>query len=172
MEILTCTINHEEYLYHTLESFKKYTIDLKLNECILYLNVDPYPNNKNIDKLIELAKKYFLKVIYRVGNDFSAANGFIWAIPQIKNEVCFILGGGKTLCGNISINYMKTRLLNDKKAVQISCLNGNSKYRNYLTITPNLVKTNFLKDIFYKYAVPHVEVEYQLRELALLTNNN
>lgn len=172
MEIITCTINHAEYLYHTYEAFKNHVTDLDLSKCTLYLNIDPFPNNNNFEQVITMAKKYFPNIKYRIGNTYSASAGLIWAIPQIKNDYFFILGGGKTLCGDVSIEYMKDKLFNDEKAVQIFCLNGNKKYADYLGVIPTLAKTDFFKQVYLKYAVPHVEVEYQLRELSILTNNN
>jgi len=91
-------------------------------------------------------------------------------VKLVKKDYFFILGGGKTLIKEIDIDYMKNKLFNDDDAIQISTLNNKNKYLSYLTVTPCLCKSMWFKNIFLEYGVPYVEIEYQLRELALLTN--
>jgi len=66
MEIVICTINNDEYLNDTLNEFKK------------NINIDPFPNNENIDKIINIAKNYCDNIEYRIGTNYSAAAGLLW----------------------------------------------------------------------------------------------
>lgn len=169
MEIVICTINHSQYLYDTLVPFKN-NINIDLSKCKLYINIDPFPDNENYEQVIETAKEFCSNIEYRIGTDYSAAAGFLWALNIIENDVFFVLGGGKTLIKQIDIDYMKNKLNEDINSVQISVLNKNNKYLDYLALTPCLCKTNWFKKVYLKHAVSHLEIEYQLRELALLDN--
>lgn len=169
MEIIICTINHSQYLKDTLIAFKN-NININLEDCRLLINIDPFPDNKNTNDVIETAKSFCNKVECRIGTEFTAAAGLLWGINLLKNKSFFILGGGKTLIKKIDISYMETKLFAHDNAAQISTLNNEKKYIDYFTVTPCLCKTSWFKNIYMKYAVKHLEVEYQLRELALLDN--
>lgn len=171
MEIIICTINHPKYLEDTLYTFKN-NINIDLYDCRLLINIDPFPNNntETVNEVLEIAKKYCKDVEYRVGDKFTAAAGLRWGINLLKNDYFFILGGGKTLIKMIDISYMKEKLFSDDKVVQIATLNNNDKYFNYLLLIPCLCKTSWFKNIYLKYSVDHLEIEYQVRELGILDN--
>lgn len=69
-----------EIVEQCYSSFVKNIVDIKLSDCLLYLNVDPIPDAAKSSDVVKVAKKYFKYVEARLPDkpDFSLAMRWIW----------------------------------------------------------------------------------------------
>ena len=73
LEICMWAINYPDQLIQGCETFNEKSLDIKTYDCTLYINIDPYPDNKNIENYIEIfikspiskVKKFSNKKIYK-----------------------------------------------------------------------------------------------------------
>jgi len=169
LEICMWAINVPEQLEIGCKTFNEKCIDVKTQDCILYMNVDPYPNNKNIEQMEILAKKYFKEVHVNVTNQCFITKAAKWVFSQVKNDIFFSWVGGRSWHDEkFSLKKMYNDLINDDKAAQV-CLfcNNDQTYAPYLMDPCTLCKTSFYK-IYLKYFSIWLCNEYQLREIGLL----
>lgn len=172
LEICMWAINVPETLELGCKTFNEKSLDIKTYDCILYMNVDPYPNNENIEQMDKLAKTYFKTVKTRYGTECFVTKAVYWVFSQVINDVFFSWVGGRTWHGkSFSLNKMYNNLINDDKAVQVCMFcHPNKIYADYLMDPCTLCKTNFYKNIY----LPNYSIwlcnEYQLREIGLLEN--
>jgi len=166
-------INLPEQLITTCETFNKKSIDIKTYDCSLYINVDPYPDNTNINKIEEIANKYFRKVNIRYGNKVGdLLHGIKWILENVESKYCFTLPGGRSWHNEcFSINKMISQLeKEDDNIVGINMFCDKNLYRKYLLDPCVIYRTKFLKDKILPVYSPYLCWEYQLREIALLEN--
>lgn len=172
LEICMWAINVPDQLEIGCKTFNEKCIDVKTTDCILYMNVDPYPNSENIEQMEELAKKYFKEVHVNVSDECFITKAALWVFSQVKNDVFFSWVGGRSWHDEkFSINKMYNDLINDKEAVQV-CLfcNKDETYAKYLMDPCTLCKTDFYKNKYLKNYSIWLCNEYQLREIGLLEN--
>jgi len=170
LEVCMWAINVPEQLEIGCKTFNEKCLDIKTQDCILYMNVDPYPNNENIEQMEKLAKKYFKEVYVNVTRECSITKAAKWVFCQPKNEVFFSWVGGRSWHDEkFSLKKMYNDLMNDERAVQV-CLfcNNNEIYAPYLMDPCTLCKTAFYKEKYLKYYSTWLCNEYQLREIGLL----
>lgn len=77
----TTALSRPDIINQTYESFSKNIKNIDLSKCVLYINIDPIPNDEGLQKeTIEVAKKYFGNVIYRVPKEpnFTLAVNYCW----------------------------------------------------------------------------------------------
>ena len=172
LEICMWAINVPDQLEIGCKTFNEKCIDVKTHDCILYMNVDPYPNDENIERMEILAKKYFKEVYVNVSKECFITKAAKWVFSQVKGDVFFSWVGGRSWNGNtFSLNKMYNDLMNDERAVQV-CLfcDNNETYAPYLMDPCTLCKNKFYKDKYLKYYSLWLCNEYQLREIGLLEN--
>ena len=91
LEICMWAINFPDQLIQGCETFNEKSLDIKTYDCTLYINVDPYPDNKNIEQMEEIAKKYFKFVDISYGKECFPTKAPFKTISKVKNEVCFVV---------------------------------------------------------------------------------
>ena len=171
INFITTSINDPELLEKTYSTYDKNFKNLNLNECTLIINIDPIPNNLNIEKNIEVSKKYFKNVIYNFGTESNFNKANVWCLNQINTKYFFYLQSNKAINKLVDFNIMKQKLENNDKIVNISLSPlVNTEYNNYLSWHPALWKSNWILNTFLPYMSSNVSTEYQLREIGLLEN--
>tara|TARA_B110000208_G_scaffold189480_1_gene251117 strand:+ start:43 stop:882 length:840 start_codon:yes stop_codon:yes gene_type:complete len=168
IDFFTMTINNEEILEKTYYYLNKNIKDINLKNCNLYLNVDPHPNNINIDNLKLIGEKYFKNVNFNTPNECNCSKAFKWGIKNFTSDYLFIIESNKCIIKDFSIQKMIKKFNNN--IVEI-CLSPNKKnpYLEYLTSHPSIWKKDWLKKI-YPLLSENINYEYQLREIGLLDN--
>ena len=167
IDFVTTTINCPELLEETYQSYKDNINDLNLKDCRLILNIDPIPNNQNIDKILKVCSKYFKNVVHRVSKECNFTKGNLWCLSQVETDYFFYLQANKCIKREISFKHMKTLFDNKIVSVALSPI-VKSGILDYLNWHPNLWKTSWIKNTYLKYASNDLSSEYQLRELGLL----
>ena len=168
IDFFTMTINNLEILDKTYNNLKNNIEGINLKDCDLYLNVDPHPNNNNIDNLKLIGEKYFNNVIFNVPNTCNCGKAFKWGIDNFLADYLFIIEANKCIIKKFNINKMIEKFQNN--IVEVTLSPKKSKpILQYLTTHPSLWKKDWLKKISSLLS-ENINYEYQLRELALLEN--
>lgn len=110
LEFTTTACNRPSVLNSTYSSYSKNLRGVDFEKSTLYLNVDPSPDSTNIDRVEEVAKRYFGEVIVnypRVSN-FSAAA--FWCFSQVKGDVFFHLEDDWHLTRAVDIHHVISKL--------------------------------------------------------------
>lgn len=170
IDFFTMTVNNSEILEKTYQAFKNSIKNFDLKKCTLYLNVDPHPNNIDIENLKFIGKKYFKNVIFNVSEICNCNAAFKWGINSFTKDYLFIVEANKCIEKNFTVNEMIEKFNINPNIVEV-CLNPvrNDPNLKYLTSNPSLWKKQWLKKIIDQFS-ENLNYEYQLRELALLDN--
>lgn len=167
IDFVTTSINNVEILEKTYDSYSKNLIDLNLKDCRLILNIDPMPNNENIDDILRVAKLYFKTVLLRVSDECNFTKSNLWCLSQVKTDYFFYIQSNKCVKQKISIKHMLNLFDTDVVSVCLSPIVSSGIFI-YLSWHPNLWKTQWIKEVYLKHASENVSSEYQLREIGLL----
>jgi hypothetical protein len=173
LEIVSISVNLPEQLITLCETFNEKSSDIKTFDCILYINIDPYPNKKNIERMETISNKYFKQVDITYGEECFSSKAYLNLVKKVKNNVFLSLPGGRSWHNEkFSLLKMKNDLLNDSHAQEICMIcDPNKIYRDYAADGPCcLHKTDFWKKILLPSMSIWLDMEYQLRELYLLEN--
>ena len=162
------TINNEDILEKTYYNLNNSIGGINLKECNLYLNVDPHPNNNNINNLKLIGEKYFKEVIFNIPDTCNCGKAFKWGIDNFEADYLFIIEANKCIIKNFNINNMIDKFKDNIIEVALSPIKSNPILQ-YLTTHPSLWKKDWLKKI-NSLLSENINYEYQLRELALLDN--
>ena len=168
IDFFTMTTNNSEILEKTYDCLNNSITGLDLKTCNLYLNIDPHPDTKNINNLIEIGNKYFKEVIYNIPSESNCSKAFQWGITNFKKDYLFIIEANKCIVKKFDINNMINFFDEDIVEVSLSPVVKEPKLL-YLNSHPSLWKKDWLKNIS-NYLSDFINYEYQIRELALLNN--
>jgi hypothetical protein len=170
IDFFTMTINNPEILEKTYEYFYKNIKGWNLKDSTLYLNVDPHPDEINLNNMKKIGEKYFKNVVFNVPNCCNCSAAFKWGISSFKSDYLFILEANKCISKEFNILEMIQKFDINSNIVEV-CLSPkrDNPLLKYLTSHPSIWKKEWLKQI-EKLLSPNINYEYQLRELALLFN--
>ena len=170
IDFFTMTINNPDILEKTYECFHKNVKGWNLKDSNLYLNVDPHPDEINLNDMKKIGEKYFKNVIFNVPNCCNCSAAFKWGISIFKSDYLFILEANKCISKEFNILEMMQKFDINNNIVNV-CLSPkrDKPLLKYLTSHPSIWKKEWLKQII-NFLSPNINYEYQLRELALLFN--
>lgn len=106
LEFTTTACNRPEILERTYKSFTTNLKGVNFKKSILYINIDPAPNNNNIINVEKVAKKYFGKVIANYPEKPNFASAIIWCFSQVKGVIFFHLEDDWLLNKKINLETM------------------------------------------------------------------
>ena len=96
LEIVSISVNLPEQLITLCETFNEKSSDIKTFDCILYINIDPYPNKKNIERMETISNKYFKQVDITYGEECFSSKAYLNLVKKVKNNVFLSLPGGRS----------------------------------------------------------------------------
>lgn len=166
-DFVTTSINDPDLLYYTYNSYNQYLKNINLKQCKLIINIDPIPNNSNIQKNIEVCKYFFKEVVYRIGTSPNFTKGNLWCLSNVKTEYFFYIQSNKSIQKEVDFNKMLNMFETNIVSIGLSPINLTG-YSPYLNWHPNLWKTAWIKEKYLPIASNMVSSEYQLREIGLL----
>lgn len=106
LEFTTTACNRPEILERTYKSFTSNLLNVDFEKSTLYINIDPAPNNINITKMEDVAKKYFGTVVANYPQKANFASAVIWCFSQVKGDVFFHLEDDWLLNQKIDVKTM------------------------------------------------------------------
>ena len=116
-EFTTTATNRPKILEETYKSFTNNIKDVDFGKSVLYINIDPVPEGER-KEAIEVAKKYFGRVVEKLPDVPNFTNAVKWCWSQPQGEFFFHLEDDWTLRSKIMIKELKDKL---------SCMIENSK---------------------------------------------
>lgn len=162
LEFTTTACNRPEILEKTYKSFTTNLKDINFNKSTLYINIDPSPDNNNITKNIEIAKKYFGKVIYNLPKESNFAEAILWCFNQVKGEFFFHLEDDWILLREINIDNMIKLIKNEKLQCILNKKNIHELYEP--SFIPSLFYTKIIK-IYINLMDNKSNPECQMKEI-------
>jgi len=165
LEFTTTACNRPDILNSTYASYTSRLTGVDFKESILYLNVDPSPNQDNIIEVENTAKKYFGTVIVNYPETSNFAAAAYWCFSQVKGPYFFHLEDDWNLCQTIDIHSL-INMLNDST---FQCI-LNKKRTKYLTLekgepsfVPSLISTEIWKKYLDNFDTS-INPEYQFKK--------
>lgn len=113
LEFTTTACNRPEILFQT---YKSYTSNLKgidFTKSTLYINIDPSPNNENINKVVNVCYKFFGKVVTKIPKNPNFTHAVRWLFEQPKGKYFFHLEDDWVLTEEIHIKDIIERMENN-----------------------------------------------------------
>lgn len=166
VDFATTACNRPDILEKTYSTLANKMKGINMRECRLILNVDPMPNNENMERNLEVANKYFKEVVINYTEKGSFPRAFRWCVSQVERPYCFYVQDDWGFVQDFNI---KTLIQLVRKSNQIASVNlyktdggSSNSYRIYLS--PSLFKTHHLKKID-KMLLPDYSPEKQLRPM-------
>jgi len=160
LEFTTTACVRPNILKKTYDSLSNVLQDVNLKtEGILYLHIDPVPNdiNTEIDREINIAKHYFNEVHYRIGEsggNFSKAAS--WVLSQPKGEYFFNVEDDWEFTGSICIQDYINKIESDNRENMLQCI-CREKITNRIFFPPSLFKTSTIQFLLNSYPIPENE---------------
>jgi hypothetical protein len=163
-EISFCTtaLSRPDIIDQTYKSFTKNIKNLDLSSCILYINIDPIPNDEKLQQeTLEVAKKYFNNVIHRIPNEpnFTVAINYCW--ESAETPYIFHLEDDWVLTKEIDINEVM-RFFGNSNKLEVIFRAYSYKYTK-LVLSPSIWKYDLYK-IFAGNLKTSLNPEVQLRD--------
>lgn len=145
LEFSTTAMRRPDILEATYKSFTNQLQGVDWGNSTLYLNVDPLPEDGDPQKCIEIAEKYFGKVVFRLPEKphFTAAVKWCWS--QVEGPFLFHLEDDWVLKIPIHIQDMVNRMNKFSKAVQVALKAHHAAYGPKICLSPSLLKGDFVR---------------------------
>jgi hypothetical protein len=164
LEFTTTACNRPSVLNSTYSSYSKNLKGVDFEKSRLYLNVDPSPDSTDIDKVEEVAKRYFGEVIvnYPTTSNFSAAA--FWCFSQVKGDMFFHLEDDWHLTREVDIHRMISKLGNSN----LQCIlnkkrtPATSRERGEPSFVPSLISTRYWQKYLVGFDLSS-NPEYQMK---------
>ena len=150
LEFTTTACNRAELLDRTYSSYCSNLKGIDFRNSTLYINVDPTPNISGIERVEQVAGKYFGNVVVNLASTPNFSKAVIWCFSQVKGRFFFHLEDDWQLLRKVHINQLISRLgvsdlqciLNKKKSIQLG--------------EPSFVPSLFSTSIVNRY-LPHMK---------------
>jgi len=113
LEFTTTACNRPELLFQTYKSYTSKLKGINFQKSTLYINIDPSPNNENINKVIDVCQKFFGKVITRIPKKANFTYAVWWCFNQPKGKYFFHLEDDWELMEEIHIKDIIERMENN-----------------------------------------------------------
>jgi hypothetical protein len=183
LEFTTTACNRPELLFQTYKSYTSKLKGIDFNKSTLYINIDPSPNNENINKVINVCQKFFGKVITRIPEKPNFTFAVWWLFNQPKGKYFFHLEDDWVLMEEIHIKDMIKRMekknslqliLNKKKMQWSGIVNNKIKSSHHFTkpknglepepaLVPGLWNTNHFRKIYLEKFQIHHNPEHTIK---------
>ncbi len=155
----TTATNRPEIIDTTYSSFCKNLRGVEFDQSTLYINIDPLPNSTNVDKVIDVCKKYFGNVVSNIPDNpnFSAAINWAWSHPT--DEFIFHLEDDWVLLNPVHVDSMVAKF--SKTIVQVPLRAYKYAY-NKLCLSPSLLHHKIYSNVAGRLNT-RINPEVQLR---------
>lgn len=126
-------------------SFRDNLTGIDFDNSILYLNIDPIPDDRDPLEVVEVARRYFGKVEYNIAHNpnFCAAIKYVWSKPTAP--IFFHLEADWILHSKIDIRDIISNLYNDN-VISVN-LRAYKPIPPYICLSPGVHKTEYIKEI-------------------------
>ena len=179
LEFTTTACIRPKLLDQTYTNLNKVINDINLKtEGILYINIDPVPNDssKAIQEEIDVAKSHFKEVHYRIGEsggNFSRAAS--WVLSQPKGEYFYNIEDDWKFNGQISAEDCIRKISSSPQDNILQCILRHP-FTNRAALIPSMFKTTTIQSILNQYPIPPDENPerwlWELKDPKKLTNYN
>lgn len=166
LEFTTTSCNRPSLLNATYASYSKNLKGVDFSKSIVYVNIDPAPNSKNIQMVEEVAKRYFGTVVVNYPSSPNFAAAALWCFSQVKGEMFFHLEDDWQLMKTIDIHSMISKL----GTSNLQCI-LNKKKNSIATrevgepcFVPSLIATQYWKKYLTNFKLD-INPEYQMKVL-------
>lgn len=176
LEFTTTACNRPEILERTYRSFTANLKGVDFEKSTLYINVDPAPNSNNINKIEDIASKYFGKVICNYPKSSNFAKAIIWCFNKVEGEKFFHLEDDWILVRKVHINEIINALHKTPTTYNLQCvLNRDKRYikaneNGEPTFIPSLFCSKLIKEYLDKMN-DTLNPEYQIKKIWRNNNN-
>lgn len=157
----TTAMRRPGVLAKTYRSFMNNLQGIQIDQCDLFLNIDPLPDDTDSDKVYNVARKFFRSIIVRTPKKPNFAKAVKWCWSQPTTEYIFHLEDDWRLAVPIDFNAMLQRINIDKKVYQVAL--RSSGVKNGLTLMPSIIHREMYMRFANKF-VTNVNPEVQMRK--------
>ncbi len=162
LEFTTTATCRPKILQATYASFTKNLLGINFKKSTLYINIDPIPPKVDPQAVVEVAKKFFGKVIVNIPKTPNFCQAIRWCWCQPKGYFFFHLEDDWTLNTRISMDLLKRRLEKGGKRCFGLNLRAYKFMHNRICLSPCLVKSKIAREIALQLN-PLLNPEKQLR---------
>lgn len=155
----TTALVRPKIIEQTYASFSKNIVGLDLSRCILYINIDPVPNDVDPTSVVKVAKRFFGDVYVRIPTEPNFSSAINWCWESANTPYIFHLEDDWVL--NKEININKIIKLFDSNALEIVLRAYDYKYIK-LVLSPAIWKYELYKAFAGKLDI-NINPEIQLR---------
>ena len=171
-EFSTTAMNRPELVNTTYESFCSKLTDVDFDNAILYLNVDPVPTDTDPMDVVDVAKKHFGNVVYRIPEEANFPAAVQWCWSKVKGKHVFHLEDDWILTREILFKDM-IKCMNQgykgEKLVQVFLRRTHSVHHNKICLSPSLLDGDFVRARSKMFNIL-MNPEAQLRGVGVSTN--
>jgi hypothetical protein len=143
-------------------SFSKCLRGISLRKCTLFLNIDPLPDVRRRNEVIEVAKQYFGMVVPNCPSEANFPRAVRWCWSQAQTEFLFHLEDDWELLRRIRVDRLLKLMASNKELQQIA-LRAYRRYR-WHCLSPSLLRNQFYTDAA-KNMVDTLNPETQLHRI-------
>lgn len=158
MEFTTTATERPELLAITYQTFSDCLVDLDLQDCKLYINVDPVPyeSEKKQKEVLDVANQHFGEVVHRIGPEGgNFARAVDWLFRQPEGYFFFNLEDDWEFEGTIPMEEYKKKLLEVADCAE--CVTMNNGGGSRIHFPPGLFYTKMVQDVLQRHEIPAKE---------------
>ena len=152
----------------TYSSFQS-MMNINFKEYNLRINIDPAPEIKNRNEVIDIANKYFNKVEVNTPNRCSFPSAVKWCWKELDTEFVFHLEDDWKLKKQINISDIINVLRNRKDINQI-CLRAYER-QSKMSLLPSVIRSSVAM-LLSKHMSDSKNPEVQIKDGTILDENN
>ncbi len=164
---MTATLR-PDIIEQTISSFNKNLINVDMKKSVLYINIDPVPNNSDItnDQVVTVAEKFFGNVVVRSPDvpNFCSAIKWLWGQPSDEPYILHLEDDWELfvkLDCNVLVHLLTTQNLYEVRITKYLKKSATRKYG----LSPALVSTAF-SSVVSQNLDPTKNPERQLLQVA------
>lgn len=148
MEFSTTAMSRPKIANRTYSSFHKRLTEVDWENSTLYLNVDPLPVGVDPMVVVEVANKYFGKVVHRIPEhpNFTAAVQWCWS--QVSGPYVFHLEDDWIMKQQVSLEDMVKQMqsgYHNNKIIQVFLRAYKGINRKKVCLSPSLLDGDFVR---------------------------
>ena len=146
LDFTTTAVSRPEIVNRTYKTFSRKLKGVEFDKCTLYINIDPLPVKADRNEVVEVAKKYFGKVVPNMPStpNFTAAYNWIW--NNATSDYIFNLEDDWELNQDVNINDMMKFFSDSPSLYQVVLRAYKYKYES-CPLSPSILHKRFYKSI-------------------------